>query len=115
MLVDKMGELDDLYQAADLAFVGGTLVNVGGHNILEPVWAGTPVVFGPYVSNIAEDRDYVLANNYGAMADSIEDLKVLIQKFMKNRNMFAFKSEEDLSHSPTALAGDYILERLTRV
>lgn len=115
MLVDKMGELDDLYQAADLAFVGGTLVNVGGHNILEPVWAGTPVVFGPHVSNIAEARDYVLANNYGAMADSIEDLKVLIRKFMKNRNMFAFKSEEDLSHSPTALAGDYILERLTRV
>lgn len=115
MLVDKMGELDDLYQAADLAFVGGTLVDVGGHNILEPVWAGTPVVFGPYISNIAEARDYVLANKYGAMVDSIEDLRELIHEFMKNRNMFAIKSEEDLSHSPTALAGDYILERLSRV
>ncbi len=115
ILVDKMGELDNLYQAADLAFVGGTLVDVGGHNILEPVWAGTPVVFGPHVSNIAEARDYVLANNYGAMVDSIEGLKELIQDFMKNRNMFAIKSEEDLSHSPTALAGDYILERLSRV
>jgi len=115
MLVDKMGELDNLYQAADLAFVGGTLVNVGGHNILEPVWSGTPVVFGPFVSNIAEARDYVLANNYGAMVDTIEDLEVLIQKFMKNRNMFAIKSEEDLLHSPTALAGDYILERLKHV
>jgi 3-deoxy-D-manno-octulosonic-acid transferase len=114
-LVDKMGELDDLYQAADLAFVGGTLVNVGGHNILEPVWAGTPVVFGPHVSNIAEARDYVLANNYGAMVDSIEDLRALIQEFMKNRKMFAIKSEEDLSHSPTAVAGDYILEKLSRV
>jgi len=114
-LVDKMGELNDLYQAADLAFVGGTLVNVGGHNILEPVWAGTPVIFGPHVSNIAEAKDYVLTNNYGVMVGSIDDMKDVIQKYMKNKSLFAIKSEEDLSHSPTALAGDYILERLSRV
>ncbi len=114
-LVDKMGELNNLYQAANLAFVGGTLVSVGGHNILEPVWAGTPVIFGPHFHNITEAKDYVLANNYGAMVKSIDEMKELIGRFVINKKMFAIKSEEDLSHSPTALAGNYILERLSRV
>lgn len=113
-LVDKMGELDNLYPAADLAFVGGTLVNVGGHNILEPVWSQTPVVFGPHINNIVDAKDYVLQNNFGAMVDSIDNMKDLINSYIENRSMFARKSDEDLSHSPTALAGDYILERLSR-
>ncbi len=112
-LVDKMGELNDLYQAADLAFVGGTLVNVGGHNILEPVWAGTPVIFGPHVGNIVESKDYVLNHNYGAMVNTAEELSELVTRFMNNRSMFAIKHQEDLQHSPTALAGGYILEKLS--
>jgi len=114
-LVDKMGELDNLYQAADLAFVGGTLVDVGGHNILEPVWAGTPVVFGPYVNNIIDAKDYVLQHKFGAMINSIGEMSELIISLDNNRALFARKSDDDLSHSPTAMAGDYILERLFRV
>ncbi|HEX2896783.1 MAG TPA: glycosyltransferase N-terminal domain-containing protein [candidate division Zixibacteria bacterium] len=114
-LVDKMGELDKLYQAADLAFVGGTLVNVGGHNILEPVWAGTPVVFGPYVNNVIDAKEYVLQNKFGAMVETIGEMSELIQKYFENRAMFSRKSADDLSHSPTALVGEYILERLSRV
>ena len=40
VIVDKVGILSDLYAVCDIAFVGGTLVNIGGHNLLEPVWAG---------------------------------------------------------------------------
>jgi 3-deoxy-D-manno-octulosonic-acid transferase len=52
LLLDTLGELPSLYARADVAFVGGTLAPVGGHNVLEPVWAGRPVVFGPNTSNV---------------------------------------------------------------
>lgn len=52
LLVDTMGELEGCYAAADLAFIGATLVDVGGHNPLEPAMYGVPVVVGPYISVI---------------------------------------------------------------
>lgn len=58
VIVDTLGELRALYGLADAALVGGTLVPVGGHNLLEPAGLGVPVVFGPYVesvSSIAEE------------------------------------------------------------
>ena len=51
---DTMGELPLFYAAADVAFVGGTLVAIGGHNMLEPAALALPVLFGPHVFNFAE-------------------------------------------------------------
>lgn len=48
VLVDEMGVLPSLWPLAAAAFVGGTLVPVGGHNLLEPALAGAPVLFGPH-------------------------------------------------------------------
>ena len=53
-LGDTMGELLLLYGAADLAFVGGSLVPVGGHNLLEPAAMGVPVLTGPELANFAD-------------------------------------------------------------
>lgn len=53
-LVDTLGELRLFYAAADIAFVGGSLVPVGGHNVLEPALAGVPVLFGPHMFNFDE-------------------------------------------------------------
>lgn len=53
-LADTMGELLQLYAAADVAFVGGSLVPVGGHNVLEPATLGLPVLIGPHVFNWSE-------------------------------------------------------------
>jgi 3-deoxy-D-manno-octulosonic-acid transferase len=50
LLVDTLGELVDFYAAADVAFVGGSLVPVGGHNLLEPAALGLPLLAGPYQS-----------------------------------------------------------------
>jgi 3-deoxy-D-manno-octulosonic-acid transferase len=50
-LVDTMGEVPLFYAASDIAFVGGTLVPVGGHNLLEPAALGCPVVTGPHLHN----------------------------------------------------------------
>ncbi len=51
LLLDTMGELTDIYSLADLAFVGGSLVPLGGHNPLEPAVFGVPVLFGPYMEH----------------------------------------------------------------
>jgi len=53
LLVDTLGELVEFYAAADVAFVGGSLVPVGGHNLLEPAALGKPVVSGPHTANAA--------------------------------------------------------------
>ena len=53
-LGDTMGELLALYGAAGLAFVGGSLVPIGGHNLLEPAALGVPVLTGPELANFAE-------------------------------------------------------------
>ena len=56
-LVDTMGELPLFYAASDIAFVGGSLVPVGGHNLLEPAALGLPVISGPNVFNAQEIAD----------------------------------------------------------
>jgi 3-deoxy-D-manno-octulosonic-acid transferase len=53
LLVDTLGELVLHYAASDVAFVGGSLVPIGGHNLLEPAALGKPVVTGPYTSSAA--------------------------------------------------------------
>jgi 3-deoxy-D-manno-octulosonic-acid transferase len=54
VVLDTIGELARLFQVATVVFVGGSLVNAGGHNILEPAVFGKPVVFGPHMQNFAE-------------------------------------------------------------
>jgi 3-deoxy-D-manno-octulosonic-acid transferase len=54
LLVDTLGELVTFYAAADVAFVGGSLVPIGGHNLLEPAALGLPILTGPSTVN-AED------------------------------------------------------------
>jgi len=54
VLLDTMGELTGAYSAADIAFVGGSLVPRGGHNILEPALFGVPTIVGPHMENFRE-------------------------------------------------------------
>jgi 3-deoxy-D-manno-octulosonic-acid transferase len=60
-VVDTLGELILFYAAADVAFVGGSLIPVGGHNLLEPAALGLPVLCGPYAFNFAEVRRLLAA------------------------------------------------------
>ena len=53
-LLDTLGELRLFYAASDIAFIGGSLVPVGGHNVLEAAIAGIPVIFGPHMFNFLE-------------------------------------------------------------
>ncbi|MDX2481492.1 MAG: 3-deoxy-D-manno-octulosonic acid transferase, partial [Desulfuromusa sp.] len=51
---DTLGEVLDFYSVADLVFVGGSLVPIGGHNLLEAALLSKPVLFGPYIHNFKE-------------------------------------------------------------
>ncbi len=53
-LLDSIGELASLYELADLAFVGGSLVPRGGHNVLEAAQFGAPILVGPHTENFRD-------------------------------------------------------------
>ncbi|MCP3983951.1 MAG: 3-deoxy-D-manno-octulosonic acid transferase [bacterium] len=81
LLLDTLGELASLYGVAQAAFVGGSLVPVGGHNLLEPLQAGCPVLFGPHVGNARESARLLLDSGSGiqvsdskALARALEDV-----------------------------------------
>ncbi len=74
ILLDTMGELSKIYCLADVAFVGGSLVPVGGHNLLEPAIYGVPVLFGPYVDNFKEEAKILMESGGGIQVDNPEGL-----------------------------------------
>jgi 3-deoxy-D-manno-octulosonic-acid transferase len=54
LLIDSIGELSALYSVADIAFVGGSLVPRGGHNIIEPALYGVPIIVGNHTENFRD-------------------------------------------------------------
>lgn len=112
VVVDRMGILNDLYAVADMAFVGGTLVDIGGHNVLEPVWARTPVLFGPSTANVRDAVEYILEHKYGAQVADAAELSAELHDSISGKKTFNMKTDTEIDRSATALAGNYILERL---
>ena len=74
VVLDSLGELAQLYQVATAVFVGGSLVNQGGHNILEPAMYGKPIVFGPYMQNFQEIADAFITNGAAMQVQSDREL-----------------------------------------
>ena len=73
-LVDTMGELKAMYAAADVAFIGGSMVANGGHNILEASAVGVPVMFGPFMDNFKEIARVVLIESAAIQCQSKSDI-----------------------------------------
>lgn len=74
IILDTRGELARAYHEATAAFVGGTLVPVGGHNLLEPAVWGKPVLFGPYTDHCAEIAMLLLESGGAVRVSGAEDL-----------------------------------------
>ena len=74
ILLDTMGELSGLYTMSDVAFVGGSLVPVGGHNLLEPAIHGVPVIFGPYIDHFKEEAKILIKSGGGIKVKDREEL-----------------------------------------
>jgi 3-deoxy-D-manno-octulosonic-acid transferase len=75
VVLDTIGELAQLYQLATAVFVGGSLADHGGHNILEPAIFGKPIVFGPHMQNFKEIADTFLANAAAVQVHSDRELE----------------------------------------
>ena len=75
VVLDTIGELAQLFQVATVVFVGGSLVDAGGHNILEPAVFGKPIVFGPHMHNFAEIARTFLDNGAAMQVRSGRDLE----------------------------------------
>lgn len=82
LLIDTVGELQRIYKVADLVFVGGSLVPVGGHNILEASAVYKPVVFGPYMHNFKEISQLLLAAGGGVMVSGTKELFLAVNRLL---------------------------------
>lgn len=86
-LLDTIGELMYFYNVADLAFVGGSLVPIGGHNPMEPASLGVPVIMGPYQQNI-DDIGAMFQEAQGMIVcDSASALTLAIDKVFTDERL----------------------------
>ncbi len=84
VLVDVHGVLAQMYGAGDAAFVGGTLVPIGGHNVLEPVMRGIPVIVGPHHGSYTEVVDRMTALGIAHIASSHEEIANVLALLYNN-------------------------------
>jgi 3-deoxy-D-manno-octulosonic-acid transferase len=84
LIGDTMGELQLFFAAADVAFVGGSLVPTGGHNLLEPAAVGVPSVFGPHMFNFAEIAALTLERGAGVQVADSAGLVRAVTEFLEN-------------------------------
>ena len=86
IIVDKMGVLRKLYSISDIAFVGGTLVNIGGHNLLEPLFYRKKPIFGKYTQNVTDISKEILKRNIGFQVQNENEFLEAINSLEKNNN-----------------------------
>ena len=96
-----MGELTLFYAASDVAFVAGSLVPVGGHNLLEPAALGLPLLSGPHVFNAQEIADMFVAKGACKLVHDSEELAVAVDGLLS----------DPVTASQLGNAGRGILER----
>ncbi len=86
ILLDTHGELARIYGLAVMAFVGGTLVSVGGHNILEPAMWGKPVCFGPYTDHCQDIAELFIETGGGIRVRNVRELTETFLKGMQDQS-----------------------------
>jgi len=88
ILVDCMGELADLYAAGDFNFCGGSLVDKGGHNIMEVVHWGLPVYFGPFMQDFLDAVDMVIPAGAGFQVKSSDELASILIRHLHEKKEY---------------------------
>ncbi|HLX64970.1 MAG TPA: 3-deoxy-D-manno-octulosonic acid transferase [Planctomycetota bacterium] len=85
LLIDTMGELKRMYAAADVAFIGGSLIPHGGQNIMEPCGMGVAAIHGPHMHNFNDAMEILRACN-GSLEITRETLAPTLERLLKNRD-----------------------------
>ena len=115
VLGDTMGELQTFYVAADVAFVGGSLVPVGGHNPLEAYAVSVPVVFGPHMFNFSDIADISVQSGAAQLTNAAE-LPDDLLSFLANKeklHISGIKAKELLESNRGAI--DRLIELVSKV
>jgi 3-deoxy-D-manno-octulosonic-acid transferase len=86
-ILDSLGELPMYYAAADVAFVGGSFTEIGGHNMLEPASLGVPVIMGPHVFNFQEISQLLLDEGAAWKVDSADELSDKVSSLLDDANL----------------------------
>jgi len=79
LIIDTLGELAVLYSLCDLAFIGGSLVEWGGQNILEPAFYGKPIFFGPHMNNFKDIAEIFVRSNSASIVKNSAELDHIFQ------------------------------------
>ncbi len=106
---DSMGELNDFYRISDYAFVGGSLVPVGGHNVLEPMAAKIPVLCGPHMHNSRQLCEELV--NLGALRQE-KDMETLVDALLELHQNPAHKNHQIEQATAFIDAHQGVVERL---
>ncbi|MCF6281756.1 MAG: lipid IV(A) 3-deoxy-D-manno-octulosonic acid transferase [Candidatus Polarisedimenticolaceae bacterium] len=96
-LGDTMGELPMFLASADLAFIGGSLIPRGGHNILEPAALGLPILFGPHMFNFAEISQLFLDHEAAYEVNSAEQLAHIVTEWLQKAELRSQIGENGLA------------------
>lgn len=92
-LVDTMGELPLFYAASDVAFVGGTLMPIGGHNLLEPAGLGVPVITGPHLFNTQQIADMFSEVGASSIVQNADELGAAVIALLEQPEKAAGQGE----------------------
>ncbi|HKZ18142.1 MAG TPA: 3-deoxy-D-manno-octulosonic acid transferase [Geobacteraceae bacterium] len=86
LVLDTVGELTKLYSISDIVFVGGSLIPVGGHNILEPAALHVPVLFGPFMNNFKEIAALILKFKGGVQVANEAELEQALRSLLDDED-----------------------------
>jgi 3-deoxy-D-manno-octulosonic-acid transferase len=116
LLVDTRGELESFYAASAVVFVGGTLVPVGGHNVMEPAAAGAPVLVGPHHANVAGDVTELKAAGGLRVVEDTDQLAAAVHDWLESvgAHDLAAQGARSVAQRSRGAAGrslDWLVER----
>ena len=116
-VIDSIGLLPDFYKGADLAFVGGSLVPRGGHNLIEPAVLGTPIIVGKHTFNFEEITANFINQDACLLVNNENELYEAMQSILEDENLRArllknAKNVVSLNQGSTETQVSYILNKL---
>lgn len=93
-LGDTMGELPVFYAASDVAFVGGSLVPIGGHNLLEPAAVGLPILTGPHLFNFISISELLFNANGATLVKDQASLVAALRRLFDDQELITFQGQQ---------------------
>jgi 3-deoxy-D-manno-octulosonic-acid transferase len=96
ILVDVFGILQEIYSISDVCYVGGSMVDMGGQNPVEPAGLAKPVIFGRYMDNFMVESETLVKNRGALIVQDSNDLANKIKKFILNRQVLKIMGQNAL-------------------